>query len=271
MALPIKKPYESLAKYLERTLSGEIEAGKSRGKATADIMFEYNKEPDREMFLPFIWGAAGNGGTAIVATGGTITQDGDYKVHTFTSNGTFEITAGSNTVNYLVQGGGGSGAKRSGGFAGGGAGGGIKVDSISGTIGSYSVVVGTGGITPAGTTVNGNAGVGSTFDTTIIGCGGNGGTFVSVGIGGGDNCDFTASGDAGASNASNATTPSIAPDGLFSSITGVSTQYGRGGDSNTATPRTGVIGQGGNGGSNGSIGPGNGEDGIVITRYYSPA
>ena len=271
MALPIKKPYESLAKYLERTLSGEIEAGKSRGKATADIMFEYNKEPDREMFLPFIWGAAGNGGTAIVATGGTITQDGDYKVHTFTSNGTFEITAGSNTVNYLVQGGGGSGAKRSGGFAGGGAGGGIKVDSISGIIGSYSVVVGTGGITPAGTTVNGNAGVGSTFDTTIIGCGGNGGTFVSVGIGGGDNCDFTASGDAGASNASNATTPSIAPDGLFSSITGVSTQYGRGGDSNTVTPRTGVIGQGGNGGSDASIEPGDGEDGIVITRYYSPA
>ena len=270
MALPIKKPYESLSKYLERTLPGELESGKSRGKATADIMFAYNKEPDREMFLPFIWGAAGNGGAAIVATGGTITQDGDYKVHTFTSNGTFEITAGSNTVNYLVQGGGGSGAECGNGFRGAGAGGGINVNSLPGTVKSYSVVVGAGGLNPAGTCTQGTDGSDSTFDTTIIGCGGDGGTYDGGGIGG-SNCDFTATGRAGASNNANATLDTLGPDGLFSSITGTSIQYGRGGDSDTATPRTGVIGQGGNGGSDASIEPGDGENGIVITRYYSPA
>jgi len=32
------------------------------------------------------------GGPFTVATGGTITTSGDYKFHTFTSSGTFEIT-----------------------------------------------------------------------------------------------------------------------------------------------------------------------------------
>ena len=69
----------------------------------------------------------------ITATGGTITTvDTDYKVHTFNSTGTFEVTsagnsAGSNTVDYLVVGGGGGGGSQvsvpSGGAGGGGAGG----------------------------------------------------------------------------------------------------------------------------------------------------
>ena len=33
------------------------------------------------------------GGGFVEATGGTITEDGDFKVHTFTSSGTFEVTA----------------------------------------------------------------------------------------------------------------------------------------------------------------------------------
>ena len=50
----------------------------------------------------------------IAATGGTITTSGDFKIHTFTSSGTFEVTtlgnsAGSNTVEYLVVAGGGGG------------------------------------------------------------------------------------------------------------------------------------------------------------------
>ena len=45
-----------------------------------------------------------------VATGGTITTDGDYKVHKFTSSGTFEVTTvPSAGVEYLVVGGGGGG------------------------------------------------------------------------------------------------------------------------------------------------------------------
>ena len=54
----------------------------------------------------------------MTATGGTITTDGDYKVHTFTASKTgvnaFRVTAvgnaaGSNTVEYLVIAGGGGG------------------------------------------------------------------------------------------------------------------------------------------------------------------
>ena len=96
MALPIKKPYESLSKYLERTLPGELESGKSRGKATADIMFAYNKEPDREMFLPFIWGdagspASGGGGgdpdadayiAAVTTAGGTLSAGDETAIQT---------------------------------------------------------------------------------------------------------------------------------------------------------------------------------------------
>ena len=31
--------------------------------------------------------------SSMTATGGTVTTDGDYKVHTFTSNGNFQVTA----------------------------------------------------------------------------------------------------------------------------------------------------------------------------------
>ena len=53
--------------------------------------------------------------TGTAATGGTITTDGDYKVHTFTTSGTFTVTeAGTNAeVEYLVIAGGGGGCRRS--------------------------------------------------------------------------------------------------------------------------------------------------------------
>jgi hypothetical protein len=66
----------------------------------------------------------------IVATGGTITCCGDYKIHTFTADGTFTIcsapTPANNNVDYLVVAGGGGG----GGFGGGGGGaGGFRVSN----------------------------------------------------------------------------------------------------------------------------------------------
>ena len=45
------------------------------------------------------------------ATGGTITYDGDYKIHTFTSSGNFVVTSdGDVNVLVIAGGGGGSGA-----------------------------------------------------------------------------------------------------------------------------------------------------------------
>lgn len=62
----------------------------------------------------------------VAASGGTETTSGDFKIHTFTSPGTFTVSnagnpGGSNTVDYLVIAGGASGAWDGGG--GGGAGG----------------------------------------------------------------------------------------------------------------------------------------------------
>ena len=52
----------------------------------------------------------------IAASGGSITTSGDYKIHTFTGSGTFNVTtagnaAGSNTVEFLVVAGGGGGGQ----------------------------------------------------------------------------------------------------------------------------------------------------------------
>jgi hypothetical protein len=66
------------------------------------------------------------GASFVAATGGTPSTSGDYKIHTFTGDGCFQVTnagnpVGSNSVEYLVvAGGGGTGAFGSGG---GGAGG----------------------------------------------------------------------------------------------------------------------------------------------------
>ena len=73
---------------------------------------------------------ASAGGVFMAATGGTVTTCGDFKIHTFTSSGTFCISCagnpgGNNQMEYLVVAGGGSGGSENGqSVAGGGGGGG---------------------------------------------------------------------------------------------------------------------------------------------------
>ena len=82
------------------------------------------------------------GGTAtsefVVATGGTESTDGDYKIHTFTGDGTFSVTLeGSggpapqpnNLASYMVVGGGGG--TNSAAQNGGGGGGGFREDEAA--------------------------------------------------------------------------------------------------------------------------------------------
>jgi len=100
-----------------------------------------------------VWTNIGDGTGSIrpftlynTATGGTITTDGNYKVHTFTSSGTFEITSlgtTSSVVEYLIVGGGGGGGGHGGG--GGGAGGMRSATGMSVSETTYPVVVGGGG------------------------------------------------------------------------------------------------------------------------------
>lgn len=94
----------------------------------------------------------------MVATGGTITTIGDYKIHIFTGSGTFDlIDAGFHStyggaVEYLLLGGGGGGgsygsyhAQKAGG--GGGAGGHLTGNVTGLTASTMNVVVGAGGTT----------------------------------------------------------------------------------------------------------------------------
>ena len=77
------------------------------------------------------------GETFIVASGGTETVSGNFKMHTFTSSGTFTVSSlsgnpPSNAIDYLVvAGGGGGGGSGSAGGSGGGAGGFRVSNSLS--------------------------------------------------------------------------------------------------------------------------------------------
>jgi len=129
--------------------------------------------------------------THVLATGGTIATSGDYKIHTFTSPGTFGVTAagapsGSTSVEYLVvAGGGGGGIDR----AGGGGGGGHRTNYPSPATGglavsvqNYPVTVGAGGSGGSGTSgpgESGSRGANSVF-STITSTGGGGGAGGNV-------------------------------------------------------------------------------------------
>ncbi len=135
------------------------------------------------------------GAQYITATGGTISTEGDFKVHTFTGPGTFCVSAvgnpgGSTTVDYLVVAGGGGGGKTGGGGGGGGARFFASPDvtsypaspnngptALPVTATGYPVTVGAGGGAQANPGCAGGDGSVSTFTgtTTITSTGGGGG------------------------------------------------------------------------------------------------
>ena len=132
-------------------------------------------------------------------TGGSISTSGGYRIHTFTSSGTFGLTFDASVEYLVIAGGGGSGARRHGG--GGGAGGyrcsvsgetsgrGASAESpLSLSAGNYTVTVGGGGASSSsGSNSNsGNTnGSNSVFHTITSLGGGWGGTYNSSGNSGG--------------------------------------------------------------------------------------
>ena len=136
------------------------------------------------------------GNAYIIATGGTITCCGDYKIHTFTGPGTFTVTAGgaptgSNSVEYLVVAGGAGGGGDDIG-AGGGAGG-FRFASPSiapltypakplaapanlpVSVQGYPIAVGGGGTNGSPSCRHGGTGVNSSFSSITSAGGGGGG------------------------------------------------------------------------------------------------
>ena len=49
MPLPDKRPFERLGAYIDRVLPGELEAGKTRGEATKEIMAKFNEDPKKNL------------------------------------------------------------------------------------------------------------------------------------------------------------------------------------------------------------------------------
>jgi hypothetical protein len=69
---------------------------------------------------------ASGGGASISATGGTITEAGGFKIHTFTSSGTFSVSSvddGATLEYVIIAGGGAGGGDNNNSTGGGGAGG----------------------------------------------------------------------------------------------------------------------------------------------------
>ena len=210
------------------------------------------------------------GNPFLTATGGTETTCGDFKIHTFTSPGTFTVTnlsttSAENTVGYLVVGGGGGSGRNRG--AGGGGGGyregrNVPVDNFTAsplvadaptnavtvTAQSYPITVGGGGTAGSPTCNPGGNGSNSVFSTiTGTGGGGGGGSGGSGGDGGSGGGTSDGNPDFGTGN-----TPPVSP--AQGSNGGVSTTGSGGAGSGggggaTAAGSNGSSPTGGNGGA----------------------
>ena len=205
----------------------------------------------------------------VTATGGTETTSGDFKIHTFTSSGTFTVSSagnssGSNSVDYLVVAGGAGGGHFAGGGGGGGGGyresfpnpatGGLPV-----TAQAYPITVGAGGGLGSGVQP-GNPGSNSIF-SSITSAGGGGGGY------GGDapsNTAGAAGGSGGGGGAAGAgqsapiggagNTPPVSPPqgnngGTSIPLTNPSTNMGGGGGGGAGAVGGNAPGSGGAGGA----------------------
>jgi len=207
------------------------------------------------------------GNPYIVATGGTITTCGDYKIHTFTGPGTFCVSSAGqgtptapSTVDYLVVAGGGGG----GGLGGGGAGGYRESSGNSGcytasplatptgitiTASPYPITTGGGG---AGSPGSGTAGSNSIFSTITSAGGGAGGITTSNGGAGGSGAGGGGT-DCGGGTGGAGNTPPVSPpqgnSGGPAPSTGGATFSGGGGGGATANGASVPQGNGGNGGA----------------------
>ena len=239
------------------------------------------------------------------ATGGnTITDAGNYRIHTFTSSGTFTVNTGISSVQVLVVGGGGGGSENStGGFGNGGAGGTVIYNAnYAVSLGAITVTVGAGGAGSANN-VNPNPGGNSVFGT-ITATGGGIGVYTqrtggsNANYSGGTGNSFNDGGGGAGGGGASSDLEFSGGVGFTSSISGISVNYagggsscnnfyaywcgtavdggGRGAINVAAINGTANTGGGGGGGNNGVGGTGldfsggNGGSGIVIVRYLNP-
>ena len=185
------------------------------------------------------------GSSFVTATGGTITTSGNFKIHTFTSSGCFQVTSagnasGSNKISYMVvAGGGGGGASPTANTGSPGGAGGYRegkcsadpysasplaatpCSALAASVATFPITVGAGGAGSPCTV--GSQGGSSTFSTITSAGGGRGasgyspGTAAAVGgdggSGGGGGGGATFPNNQGGSGNTPAVSPSQGNDG----------------------------------------------------------
>ena len=169
------------------------------------------------------------GPTFITATGGTVTESGDFKIHTFTGGGSFVVstlgndvagTAGNNVDYLVIAGGGGGGSYQSGvDFGRGGGAGGYREGKRNApdytasplvapaglpvSVTTYPITIGSGGA-GTGSVTPGSNGSSSIFSTITSAAGGGGGSHTTPGNPGG-------SGGGGSPSSGSGNSPPVSP------------------------------------------------------------
>jgi hypothetical protein len=195
----------------------------------AYLVYAINPDGGFAIYAPGI-----NVAVAFAATGGTVSNVGGYRIHTFTSSGSFEVVSGSAEVEYLVAAGGGGGGSNRGG---GGGAGGLKTGTglVVAVGNTYTITVGAGG----GTATQGSNSSALGISTTG---GGRGGSHTGSDNGG--------SGGSGGGAAMNYSTNS------FTGGAGISGEGNNGGNSGVANDSIRNTGGGGGAGAAGTAGSG---------------
>jgi hypothetical protein len=187
------------------------------------------------------------------ATGGDITTDGTYFIHTFQTSGVFQPNQDV-TADYLVVAGGGGG-----GWGGGGGGGyrtsigGSTLSLVSGT--AYTVTVGAGGTGSFSGVAVANNGSNSVF-STITSTGGGGGGSYGAGIAAGNSGG--SGGGGGSTNSGNSTAGGAGNAGSYSPVEG----YAGGQGSPTHSGDGSSAGRAGAGGGSAAAGQSNTAGGV---------
>ena len=104
-------------------------------------------------------------GEPVVASGGSISTWNGYTIHTFTSNGTFNVSSAptDSEIEYFIVGGGGPGGN---GLSGGGGGGAVRTDLLAAQAGNYNCYIGSqSGTAPSQSTYGGGSRSGSGYDS----------------------------------------------------------------------------------------------------------
>lgn len=232
---------------MSTTLKGDrikIPQSTSNPSSPADGDLYYNSSEDAlKMYMGGSWQKVKG---AFNAIGGTTYDFASYRVHAFTSSGTFEVTAGQGSVDVLIVGGGGAGGENNGG--GGGAGGLIYRPGVVVTPGQYTVTVGAGNTNSQRNLGSAGTPGGRSYTTTYAGGSSSafGLTALGGGNGGGDDYDG-AQGGSGGGGADNPTR--YGGTGLQPSRSGDSGTYGygnRGGNTNNVNNSGGCGGGGAN-------------------------